>query len=184
MQSIPARPLVTALAGLAGFWLAIANWTHPVLRFASPYANLVALWVLMLLPWLAAGAAVWGMRRWWRWLTLVLALPTLLVGTVEFLLVSFEVSSREVGSPDPGFEPIRRVRLAQGGELVVYLTGCGAVCDDGVIVRHERRVLPEIRLVREVYDEYHAADAVVEQLSPDSVRVGGRRLRLRRWVWF
>ena len=186
MQSQPVRSLAAALALLAAFWLAQANWAHPVLRFTDDYANLIAIWLLMLLPWATVVVAVRGLRRWWRWLTILAALPALCVGSLGFAFVSLEVSSRAIGSPDTSFTPIRRVELPRGGELVLYRSDCGAICGVGVVAWEEHRIAPGVRVVHPLYAGPDDADAdeILELLPPDSVRIGDRRLPLRRWIWF
>jgi hypothetical protein len=171
-----------ALAALAAFWLAFANWQHPVLRLATDYANLVALWLLLLLPWGTVIVAFARLAGRARWLVLTLSIPAVLTGGEPLFLTSLGVVSTLPGTGGDGMIPVRRVALPAGGALVVYQTAC-VVCDYGVVVRQERRVLPGVLLVRDVYDHYHAEDASIEIVDPARVGVNGHEIRVRRWVY-
>jgi hypothetical protein len=184
MKSLPRGPaLYVALSALAAFWLALANWEHPVLRLAMDYANLVALWFLLLLPWGVAVLAFVRLAGWTRWLMLALAVPSIIVGAIPLLMTSLDLLTTHVGASGSGFTPLHRLPLPHGGALVVYQTNCGAVCDYGVVVRQERALVPGLLLVRDVYNQYHAEDAVVEITAPDRARVESHDVRLLRWVY-
>jgi hypothetical protein len=184
MQSITrGHARSVAIAALAAFWLALANWFHPVLRLAMDYANCVALWLLLLLPWGAAIVAFARITGRTRWLVLALTIPAIVVGAVPFAMTSLDLLVTPVGESDGIYTPIGRLPLPHGGTLVIYRTNCGAMCDYGVVVRQERTLVPGLLLVRNIYQRYHAQDAAVEILAPDLVRVEKCKVHLRSWIY-
>jgi hypothetical protein len=187
MQSIVLPPTARrALAALGVFWLAMLNWGHPVLRLSTSYANLLVIWLLLILPLGVAIAALVTQRGRVRWLLLTLAIPAVLVSVIPFLGASLELLTTGFGEPDSGFDPVQRTALPHGGELVVYLTDCGATCSVGAVVRHERTLVPGVLLlVRNVYStsRYRAEDVRVELVGEYRARVDFDVVRLRRWVY-
>src|SRR3954469_15803720 len=107
MQSINRSRLPrNALLALAAFWLAIMNGRYPVLRLSTGYANELALWLLLLLPWCVAVAALALMRGRLRWLVFLLAIPSIAIGAVPLLGASFELVTTPFGEEDLSFMPL------------------------------------------------------------------------------
>jgi hypothetical protein len=97
---------------------------------------------------------------------------------------SFELATTGFAEEDGSFMPLRRLPLERGGRLVVYQTNCGATCSFGVVVRHERVLMPGVLLlVRNVFSRYGWDDARVEVTAPDRAIMEGSEVRLRRWVY-
>jgi hypothetical protein len=168
---------------LTVFALGWANWRAPVLRLASPSANIAAFIVVLLTP--AAALVVAFRRPWMRWIS-VLLLP--IAAIAAFLALFAILDYRDVlnRGQDFSFELVRE--LPQDGYVLrVYRTNGGATTAFGVVVRQERSVLPGIRLVRDVYRRHHADDAQVDRSRPGRFVFDGRASESRTlspWVWF
>jgi hypothetical protein len=188
------RALLTA-ATLGLFFAAHANWRHPVLRLDSQAANNFVFLVALALPWVALALAQPALRGRHR-IAHFAALAPLLLYTLPAGTCAAGTTADAAGDGvDGSFAPIRTVSLG-ASRVRVYRTNCGAPCDFGLVVRHERPVLPGLLLVRDLAGWYHAADA---RLAPDraAVRVtvtdtsrgyrgpsGPQRLAVRPWVYF
>lgn len=183
---------LNALA-LALFLAAYANERAPVLRLASAVANALAFLGASALPWAALVAGQRVLRGRASAAHALLLAPVLL-GTIPLgtcaLLTAGDTARRGV---DHSFAPRRTLRLGPA-RVRVYRTNCGAPCDFGVVVRHERALLPGLLLVRDVGRWYHAQDATVRPIPggievtvvPTDPRyrvpVGPHRVALRPWV--
>lgn len=188
------RALLTA-AALGLFFAAHANWRTPVLRFATPAANSVAFAATLALPW-AALALAQPVLRGWRRVAHFAALAPLLLYTLPLgTCAAMDAADTLSRGVDYSFEP--RGALALGPSRVrVYRTDCGATCDFGVVIRHERPVLPGVLLVREMESWSHAGAADLAA-SPGGVRAiitetsrgyrgpgGPHVLAVHPWVYF
>jgi len=178
------RGIPITLAALAAACLAYLNLRHPVLRLAYPYANVVALWLLLLLPVAAAIVALIRLRRWARWLMLALTGCVFAYTGPILFLVTLGLFTTPISAPDPSFLPLHRLSLPAGGSLVVYRTDCGAPCSFGIVVRQERALVPGLLLVRDVYAHDDIDDASVEIMTPEWALVSGREVHLQRWVYW
>lgn len=165
------RAVVTFTCLLTGFVAIAANWHYEVLRFSSPTLNALALLGGLGLTVVALVIAVRRFSGWMRasavGLLLVPLAYSLFFGgfvTVHLLRLLSE------GGVDAGFEPLGAVPVEQG-RVSVYRTNCGATCSFGVAVRHERRLLPGVLLVRRLEGFYPAYQADFEALGPRTIRV-------------
>ena len=76
-----------------------------------------------------------------------------------------------------------------GTQVVAYRTDGGATTDFGIVVRQQRRLMPGLLVVRDLYSEYDAHDARLEVAGPAAVRVimdradGELTFPVRRFVW-
>jgi hypothetical protein len=178
------RSISIILAALAAACLAFLNLRHPVLRLAYPYANVVALWLLLLLPVAAAIVALNRLRRWARWLMLALAACVFACTGPVLFLVTLGLVTTPIEEPDPSFMPLHRSPLPRGGSLVAYLEDCGAPCSFSVVVRQERALVPGLLLVRNVYVYGEIDDASVQIMTPEWALVNGQEVHLLRWVYW
>jgi hypothetical protein len=180
---------------LALFLAAFANARTPVIRLSSALANAVVFLGASALPWVALASGQRVLRGWASAAHALLLAPVLLftlpLGTCA-LLTAGAATPRGV---DPSFEPRHTLDIGPS-RVRVYRTNCGATCDFGVVVRHERPLAPGLLVVREVGNWYHAYDATVRPvaggvevtvLPTDTsyhVAAGPHRLALRPWVRF
>lgn len=168
--------------------IGLTNARCPVLRLSSQSANLAVGCVLLILPVLAP---ILVLRLDAERLPRVLAALGLtpLVG-FSLLLASFAGScyqrTRTTGV-DASLEPIASLSVS-GSRLRVYRTNGGATTDFGIVVRHEMTLLPGLLLVRNIFDEYHVAEASLRSVGPNRVEVrtahGAAVVELRPFVYF
>jgi hypothetical protein len=118
-----------------------------------------------------------------RWLVLALTVAAIVVGAIPLMGTSLDLLATHFGESDGAYTPLHRLPLPRGGALVVYQTNCGTICDYGVVVRQERALVPGLLLVRDVYNQYRAEDAVVEVTAPDRAWAEKREVHLRPWVY-
>ena len=160
----------------------------PVVRFTSPAANFAFGCAVFTLP---VFAPILVLRLDAERLPRILAALALtpLVGFSLFvaLLTGSCLQDIRAAGVDASFKPVAVLPLS-GSHLTAYRTNGGATTDFGIVVRHEMRVLPGVLLVRDVFDEYHAADASLRLVGPDRVEVRtahrGTVVQLRRFVYF
>jgi len=172
----------------------VANEWFPVLRLESPTQN--AIWVLVAyaLPWVALGLTLRRLQKWRRVaVTMILALPigyTLIMGP---MVVMHLMSVRGDHGRDRSFQRVAAVPV-DGGRIAIYRSDCGLPCgNEGISVRHERRLARGLLLVRRL-DGFEGAhnNARHDVIGPRRVRVsvegpGPARSRVydvKRWVYF
>jgi hypothetical protein len=146
----------TAVSG-RGVWAALPSaatalflWQlrHPAIRFSSPLVNFVIGSALaFVLPW-GAARMLWsaGRRHWSRVIRVcivALLIPYSLIALVGSAMSAFAFR----GGHDLSFD--RVAELPWDGTFVrLYRTDGGATTDYGIVVRHERGIVPGIMLVR------------------------------------
>lgn len=173
------RRVLFDVALLFGVFLAmVANWRFEVLRFTSPSLNALALLAGLALPVIALVIAADRLTGPRRVAAFALLLPPVVYSLFCGLFVTMNLLSIIGVGTDPSFESLGAVAV-EGGRVGVYRTNCGATCNFGVAVRHERPLLPGVLLVRRLRGFYPAGAASFEALGPRTVRVtvpqSGRR---------
>lgn len=172
---------------LATYAAVMLNWRLEILRLTSEYANDVGFLIAQGLPLLALPLYLWrGRRRKHRAILLLLQLSiiiSLLFGCLTFVGLKLGY----LGT-DAAFEKIRSVSTGSA-EVAVYRTNGGATTAYGVIVRHQKLILPGLLLVRRLLSAYPATDAVpvmqendVVQITVAGLRPTTQTFRLRRSV--
>jgi hypothetical protein len=176
-------------------WLAVVvNEWFPVLRLESPTYNAMAVLGAYALPWLALILAVWRLYRWRRIATL-LALGIPIAYTLIFgpMVVMHLMKVRSDHGRDRSFQRVAAVPVDGGGRIAIYRSDCGLPCgNEGIAVRHERRLLRGLLLVRRLDGFEGAHDARHDVIGPRRVRVsiqgpGPARSRVydvKPWVYF
>ena len=155
---------------LAGFGAIVANWHYEVLRFSSPALNALALLAGLALPVVALVVAASRLTGWRRALGVALLALAVVYSLVASFVVTMHLASVIDDGTDRSFESLGTVAV-EGGRVGVYRTNCGATCNYGVAVRHERPLLPGVLLVRRLQGFYPAYQAAFEALGPRTVRV-------------
>jgi hypothetical protein len=157
-------PPTKALIGLsciaAAVVLVLLNWRSPLLRLEPAYLNNVVFGFTCLSPWLA----VYLVSR-LRHAAARIALRAIFICT-GIVLVPLAIGSLtgwgwgDLGTIDTGRHIVK-----------LYETNCGAPCSFGVAVRQERRLIPGVVLVRDLYGFYPADSPTYTVINPDSIRV-------------
>lgn len=162
-KPIAIRPIVL-VALLAVPILALTHCSTPVLRFADPQANVLALGILLLLPPLTALGLSLQLARHSAPGASVFIVVSLVVLAVSLVLAGFVALHglfvlRDRGV-DQSFLPLSSTPAGHGA-LVVYQTNGGATTSFGIVVRHELPLPLGLKLVRDVCDGYPADSASV-----------------------
>src|SRR4051812_9436995 len=144
----------------AAVFLVLLNWRSAFLRLEPAYLNSVVFAATCLTPWL--GVFLAGR---FRHAAARIALRTtfLCAGVVLLPLAIGSLMGgawRDLGTIDTGRHIVK-----------LYETDCGAPCSFGVAVRQERRLIPGVVLVRDLYGFYPAQTPTYKVISPDSIRV-------------
>jgi hypothetical protein len=183
---------------LLAFFLAKANWDHPVLRFDSPMANHLVLALALFTP-VAAFIVTWRATHGWRRAVALLALaPLLLIGSIAGAVIVLDTvfGAAELWAGQDGALEVWGIQEIGATRVVAYRTNCGATCAYGIQLRVERRIVPGLRLVRSEGSWYPADDATLVKRGTNEVFVSveGRqlengpptklRIRVRPWVYF
>src|SRR5260221_9586327 len=171
----------------AVFALGILNAFFPILRFSNDLANQVAIIFILIIPLIVFLLSFFIPNKRVKIVLIVTLLPVVglcLIGQF-FLWTAFTVSARGDYRP---FDPISTVAV-NGTQIIAYRTDGGATTDFGIVVRQQRRLMPGLLIVRNLYSEYHAYDARLEVAGPAAVRVimdradGEMTFPVRRFVW-
>jgi len=145
------------------------NVWFEVLRFTSEYANAVSFLLAQSLPFLALILCLWlGCRCKHRAILLLLLLLT----TVSMLFGCLAFAGLKLGflGTEADFEKIHSTTTGTA-EVAVYRTNGGATTSYGVIVRHQKQILPRLLLVRRLLAAYPAVDASVVILKNNAVQI-------------
>lgn len=177
--------LTRVCAAFALWALLVANWVWPVLRLSYQPLNHLVLAGALLLP----ALAVWKRPRTPRATSigvLALGLPIAVLSTLLLTLPLVALAWTIVAGRDPSLERIRNEPAPVGGQVSVYRTNGGATAGQGIVVRHERALIPGVLLVvREVYGKYPADDARASWSGEALASFhGDAPVPLRRYVWF
>jgi hypothetical protein len=179
------QELVIVLAVLV---LGFLNLEFPIIRFSWQTANLVfgtALFTLpLVLPLLVLRL---NARRLPRILAAIIIAPFVAVSLLVALLTGSCAQDSRANGFDPSFEPIA-VLPVSGSQVTAYRTNGGAMTRFGIVVRHERPILPGLLLVRNVFGAYPASEATLRASGAQGIEVliGDRAtlLKLDRFVYF
>jgi len=150
--------------------LGYANWVYGPLRFTSPLANHLLMFLVFGLP-LVLLVLVCGIRRLAvRLGACVILLPWVLWCSLCQMVTT--LSTRDIirNGADSSFEYLRSTSLGRS-RVSVYRTNGGATTDWGVTYRHELTFFPGIQIVRELEGFYHCYDGSAERAGDLAVHV-------------
>jgi len=178
---------------VAGWLVMVVNEWFPVLRLESPTQNAVGLLVAYALPWLALAVTLRRLQRWRRTAALLLlVMPIAYTLIFTPLVVMHLLTVRTDHDKDRSFQRVAAIPV-DGGRISVYRSDCGAACgSESIAVRHERRLVRGVLLVRRLDGFEHAYDARHDVIGPRRVRLsvegrGPTRSRVydvKPWVYF
>ncbi len=169
--------------------IAAVGWLILPLRLANPELNhavaLGAIWVVFG-GFCIAGAILPG-RIWVR--GIVAAAFGLLAIDYSLLLIVGMIA----GGPLKGFEVVDSIKLPTS-DVMAYRTNGGATTPYGILISHQRVLLPGVVLVRDLHEGHHESSAKLTLSQSDTVRatISGRapnqrsveEYKLRRFIVF
>jgi hypothetical protein len=185
MKTLAAKLIAVATAVFA---FGLLNKFFPVLRFSDELANEAAGIFILTLPLMVILLSFFIPNRTAKIVMILALLPVVGLCLVGQTLLWFALTAGAKGG-DRSFEPISMVAL-NGTQVIAYRTDGGATTDLGIVIRQQRRLMPGLLVVRELYSEYHAQDARLEMAGPEAVRIilnradGELTFPVRRFVWF
>jgi hypothetical protein len=171
------------VASMVPFALIVVNWRHTLLAWDEPISGACVQVAVWLLPWVALAGVLHQPRPDRQLLGILSLLPMLL-----FSLIAIPWSIRDVETvvkygKDLEFEPIGRIDVADGSQLVTFLSNCGLACGPVVVLRHERAIVGPLKIVRIVTG--HDGEMLRVRLTDDRhVTVEGETFVLRQFVLF
>jgi len=88
------------------------------------------------------------------------------------LAVGASMGLREVivHGTDPGFEYLHSTQLSRS-RVAAYRTNGGATTSFGIVVRHEKPILPGVYRVEEIFHSYPAFEADVTVVGENEVKI-------------
>lgn len=178
------RATVVYIGCMLGFVTVVANWRQPLLRLDTHVANDVVLLVALLLPFMGFCSLVSQLTGWRQWLLSLVMFPVIVPSILLALFVSLDTVDTARTGRDLGFNPIQRIEVPDGSEIVMYRTDCGAPCSFGIVVRHEERIVGSLRVVQDVWDAYPADSASVRVVDSRHFEANGQLVPLRPSIVF
>ena len=154
------------------FWV---NYFHSTLTLSSPLANVLAFAAANAIPLVLLARIALGGRESQVWLRAIAALVVAPLAVSSLLLLLG--ATAEVGAVlrdgDRTMFALRASVPTRWGVLRAYEAGCGAVCADWILVRHEVPVFPGLGVlaVQELHRERHASGARIRRVGADEYRV-------------
>jgi hypothetical protein len=183
-NSTPSRRALVFVACMTTFVLGIANWQRPFLRLDSHFANGLVLVVVLLLPVAALIAALSPLAGWRQWILCILMLPVIVPSILLAPFVTIDTIGLVGDKRDFGLDPIQRIEVTGGSQVVVYRTDCGAPCHFGIVIRHEGRLVGPLLVVHDLWSAYPADSAQVRLIDPNHVGADDEIVLLRPHVVF
>lgn len=161
----------------------LLNFIPTFIRFSSPLLNECAEIICLLIPFILL---FHGFRFKLKDLKIVngvfLIIP-ILISILSLFFESFVLVDIVKTGTDPSFEKIKTLELSKSS-VNVYRTDGGATTDFGIIVRQEMKVLPGILIVKQFYNEYHKYDIELARIGGDSLRLEGKVVVLKKYVYY
>jgi len=141
--------------------LGYANWWYGPFRTSSPFVNYVVMIVVLSLP-MVILVLSFGVRRLaLRVVIGLIALPWALWCAISLLGAAISLGDIVRTGSDPSCEYLHSTQTGSS-RVSVYRTNGGATTDYGVVFRHERTILPGLRVMREIDGFYHCYDGGAE----------------------
>ena len=197
MKSLDSRhwrsPVLWLLVFVGLYAIAMLNWQLEVVRLTSAAGNTLVLLASQILPFVALGIGIHGLRGRRRWVAVFGVLPLVTAAATLGALMGLAWSIGFIGD-DAAFARISATR-APAGTVVVYRTNGGATTAYGVVLRQEVELFPGVLLVRRLDRIYPAVSAKIAVIADDTVEVRmdeddgilgdpiDRTYRLRRLVY-
>ncbi|WKV09992.2 hypothetical protein Q2T46_06050 [Thermoanaerobacterium sp. CMT5567-10] len=110
----------------------------------------------------------------------VFSIILILISTTITAIILFATFTLNVNE---AFMPIHNIRF-ESSSVVVYRTNYGATTDFGITVRQEKEVIKGVLLVKNLLRKDHVYDISVKKLSDNAVEVMGKKIYLKRNVYF
>jgi len=156
---------------LAVYLFGIANWLLPAIRTSSALLNHVFMLLIFLLPSALSVLSFFVTKRIiFRFLLafalIPLALSSFLIGAISL----FPLIDIMTKGYDPSFEHLRSTQLTCS-QVSIYRTNGGATTSFGIIARQEKRLIPGLLLVRNIYSVYPGDDAKIIKLDNDTIKI-------------
>lgn len=137
------------------FILSIINAIYPFIRFSSRLANYIFMIITLCIPTVLVFLGFTIKNLYKKILFIILyGIMVLVSGMFLIFTLILIAVSEDVRNVDAiGFSIIEYVQVGES-RVIVYRTDGGATTSLGIIVRHEKEILPGILLVRNLYREY------------------------------
>lgn len=155
-------------------WLAGAPAFHGpgFLRLGSPRMHALVVTAAQILP---AAALVLVLRHFKRRnrLTMALIVAPFLAMSLPLLLISgIDASDVVRKGHSNALVPLDELEIA-GGVARLYQTGGGPTTEDGILLRHERSLIPGFRWTRNVHNWHPAGAAQLRESGDGTILVEG-----------
>ena len=149
----------------------LVNAGYPMLRFSMQSANFAFMSLLLASPVLAPFLVLSLDAEPLAKNTAALALmPLVLMSLILASINGSDYLEARARGWDTSFEPVASLKLSDA-TVTAYQTDGGATTDYGIVVRHERILLPGLLLVRNVFAHDHATGASLRALGPHRVEI-------------
>jgi hypothetical protein len=175
------RKTLALMTGLIVIYVLITlNWlvgapsaegTHFV-RLSSPRIGAILVAAAQLIPAIIFGYAVDRFTGWRRVVGVVVTLPILLVSLPLLFVTAVDSAGVLLQGYSNAMIPLGRTDL-RNGRVSLYQTNFGATTAYGVLLRHDRQLIPGLRWTRNVKGWYPAETGKLIRVGDNAVVVEG-----------
>ncbi|MGE5457883.1 MAG: hypothetical protein ACM3RX_05975 [Methanococcaceae archaeon] len=162
--------------------LFLLNYFLEFIRFSSPLLNECTGIICLLIPFILFFHGFRFKLKGLKIVNGVLLIIPILISIVFLFFESFVLGDIIKTGTDPSFERIKALELSKSN-VNVYRTNGGATTDFGIIARQEMKVLPGILIVKQFFNEYHKYDVELNRIGGDSLRLEGKVVVLKKYVY-
>lgn len=143
------------------FLLSILNFFFPLIRFQNQLSNLRFIVIILSMPFLLTIYGFFLENFFVKIISIIIEGLISIIAFVFVLIISINIGSTIEAGYNPGFEKIKNYQ-AEKYEVNTYRSNGGATTSYGIVIRQEKKIIPGIILVRNIYNEYPRYDIEYE----------------------
>ncbi|MGJ7044242.1 hypothetical protein HNR52_000423 [Thermoanaerobacterium thermosulfurigenes] len=110
----------------------------------------------------------------------MISIILMLISATTAVIILFATITLNVNE---AFMPIHNIRF-ESSSVIVYRSNYGATTDYGIVVRQEKEIIKGVLLVKNLLRKDHVYDISVKKLGDNVVELMGKKIYLKRNVYF
>lgn len=143
------------------FLASILNFLFPLIRFQNQLSNLIFIVIIFLIPFLLTMYGFLLKNILVKIISIIVGSLISIIALIFILITLINIESTIEAGYNPAFEKIE-IYETEKYEVNTYRTNGGATTSYGIVIRQEKKIVPGIILVRDIYKEYPRYDIEYE----------------------